>query len=293
MGGIHYAVVPLETKQSKFQRIDIVEMEPYGNTLILDGKIQSTSVDEFVYHENLVHVSMLTHPNPQNVLVLGGGEGATIREVFKHKTVKKCVMVDLDPDVVDMCKKHLPDMSAGAFGNRRLTLLHEDARKYIETTDEKFDVILSDVTDPLEGGTTQHLFSQEFFSLAKKVLNKNGLVTIQSTAVHPNLDISVMSASVRKTMAKVFKRVCTHTCFMYSFALEWSFTTASDTLDPSAVSENELEKRIRSRVKGKLRYMSASGFRRAVSLPSYLKDVLQKGKIIKDNEPLFAFVDRS
>jgi len=105
---------------TKYQRVAVVEFEDLGKALILDGKTQSTLYDEFIYHESLVHPAMITHPNPRKVLILGGGEGATAREVLKHRSVEEVVMVDIDEDVIKISKEYLPEMNQGVFENPKL-----------------------------------------------------------------------------------------------------------------------------------------------------------------------------
>lgn len=125
----HYKIDKiLASCQSKWQSVDVCDLKPFGRALIIDGLIQSTQVDEFVYHECLVHPSMLHHPNPQTVFIGGGGEGSTAREVLRHKSVTKCVMVDIDSEVVQFCKDHLPE-NTEAFADPRLELVIEDAQK--------------------------------------------------------------------------------------------------------------------------------------------------------------------
>merc|ERR1719203_2782113 len=121
----------LGSTTSKFQTVDLVDLEPFGRSLVIDGLMQSCRVDEFVYHECLVHPAMLMHPAPKNVYIGGGGEGSTAREVLRHKTVEKCVMVDIDKDVVDFCREHLPE-NKEAFADPRLELVIEDAKVVLE-----------------------------------------------------------------------------------------------------------------------------------------------------------------
>ena len=116
---LHAIEGTLYSGRTKFQSIEIMKSHSFGKVLVLDGKIQSSEVDEFVYHELLVHPPMLAHPNPEKVFIAGGGEGATLRELLRHPSVKKAVMVDIDADVIKVCKKYLPEYSAGAFADKR------------------------------------------------------------------------------------------------------------------------------------------------------------------------------
>ncbi|WP_243671364.1 hypothetical protein [Vulcanisaeta sp. JCM 16161] len=152
---------------TKYQRIAIVEFEDLGKALVLDGKIQSSLYDEFVYHESLVHPAMITHPHPRKVLILGGGEGATAREVLKHRGVEEVIMVDIDDEVIRLVKEYLPEMSQGAFDNPKLKLILQDGRKFLEESRDRYDVIVLDLTDPLEGGPSYLLYTIEFYSIVK------------------------------------------------------------------------------------------------------------------------------
>ena len=142
----------LNSTQSKFQTVDVVDLAPFGRALLIDGLMQSSQVDEFVYHESLVHPAMLMHTRPTTVYIGGGGEGSTAREVLRHASVERCVMVDIDPDVVRFCRDHLTE-NAAAFADPRLDLRIDDARAVLEKSpDVKYDVIIMDLDDPLEGG---------------------------------------------------------------------------------------------------------------------------------------------
>ena len=129
---------------------------------------------------------MTAHANPRRILVAGGGEGATIREVLRHTSAEDVVMVDLDRDVVDLCKAHLPNHHQGAFNDPRVTLLHEDALAYLEASTVPFDIVIIDVPDPLEGGPAYLLYTVEFYELVRSRLAPGGLMVAQSGAHRPN-----------------------------------------------------------------------------------------------------------
>ena len=144
----------LSSCESKWQTVDVVDLECFGKSLMIDGLIQSCTVDEFVYHESLVHPALLAHPCPKSVYIGGGGEGSTAREVLRHSTVERCVMVDIDEDVVRFCREHLPENSE-AFADPRLELIIDDAKAVLEKS-SGFDVIIMDLDDPLEGEAQRH-----------------------------------------------------------------------------------------------------------------------------------------
>jgi len=147
-GHMHAIARTLVEAQTKFQHVEIFQTAAYGKTLVLDGRIQSSQVDEFIYHEALVHPGMLTaEAAPRSALVIGGGEGATLREILRYPAVTRAVMVDIDQEVVELCKSHLPEMHRGAFDDPRTEVRHEDARAYLEQTKDRFDMITVDLDD--------------------------------------------------------------------------------------------------------------------------------------------------
>ncbi len=149
--------------KTPYHKVDLVELYALGKTLFLDNKIQSAQLDEAVYHEALVHPAMLSHPNPRKVLIMGGGEGATLREVLKHP-VEKAVMVDIDEQLVKLCEAYLPEWHRGSFYDERAEVIFADARSYVEEHEDKFDVVISDLTEPMEKGPSVMLFTREFYS---------------------------------------------------------------------------------------------------------------------------------
>ena len=136
-----------------------------GVCLVLDGKIQSSERDEFIYHEGLVQPAMIAHPGPETVFIAGGGEGATLREALSHQTVKKAVMVEIDGEVTALSRKYLPTLSRGAFKDKRAELHHADAREYLAKSKEKYDIIIIDLPDPIEEGPAYRLFTKEFYNI--------------------------------------------------------------------------------------------------------------------------------
>ena len=146
----HGIVEVLAQKTTPFQEMTIVRSGTYGKALVLDGKWQSSQGDEFLYHEPLVHVACVYHGNPKKVLILGGGEGATVREVLKWKSVENVTMVDIDGDVVEACKEHMPELHQGAFDDPRTNLVIGDALDCLDKSEGEWDVIISDLSDPLK-----------------------------------------------------------------------------------------------------------------------------------------------
>lgn len=164
--------------KTEHQDLVIFENERFGRVLALDGVVQTTEGDEFVYHEMMAHVPIMAHGVARRVLIVGGGDGGMAREVLKHRAVQRLVMVEIDRGVVDMSREHLPSLSAGAFDDPRLDLVIADGAKFVAETDERFDVIIVDSTDPV--GPGEVLFTAAFYAGCKRCLSPGGIVVTQN-----------------------------------------------------------------------------------------------------------------
>ncbi|MGB9824307.1 MAG: methyltransferase domain-containing protein [Candidatus Hydrothermia bacterium] len=213
-------------KNSEYQNILVAEIKGLGKALFLNKILQSVKLDERVYHETLVHPPFFFHPNPQKILILGGGEGATLREVLKHP-VTRVVMVDIDKDVVEISKKFLPEWSDGAYKDPRVEVVIADALQYVSETNEKFDIIISDLTDPFTDPLSLHSFTKNFFNLCKNVLREDGIICVQSGAMDPYFYKNFIT--VENNLKAVFKHVVPYARHIYSFFSMWGFHLASDT----------------------------------------------------------------
>ena len=160
------------------QDLVIFENAAFGRVMALDGVVQTTERDEFIYHEMMTHVPILAHGKVKRVLIIGGGDGAMLREVSRHPSVEQITMVEIDAGVVSFCKAHLPNHSAGAFDDARLNLVIDDGVNFVNQTEEKFDVIISDCTDPI--GPGESLFTSEFYAGCKNALNPGGIFVAQN-----------------------------------------------------------------------------------------------------------------
>jgi len=281
---LHSIIEVLYRGQTKFQSIEIIRTGSFGKCLVLDGKIQSSEVDEFIYHEALVQPAMITHPRPETIFIAGGGEGATLREVLSHNTVKRAVMVDIDEEVIALCKKFLPEHSQGAFEDTRTELHHTDARDYLAKCGEAFDIIIIDLTEPIEEGPAYLLYTQEFYQLARDRLTANGIITVQagSAAFTELLSFS----SVFNTLKSVFPKVYPYQIDVPSFGGPWGFCFASPNLDP-IMSTSEIDGRISARSLDNLKFYDGLSHQAMFSIPKHLRaDLFKQTRLITDNEPL-------
>ncbi len=274
--------------RSKFQSIDIINTGSFGVCLVLDGKIQSSEADEFIYHEALVHPAMLTHPQPENVFIAGGGEGASLREILAHKTVKKAVMVDIDEEVVSLCRRFLPSWHQKAFDDLRVELHFADARKYLEESSDKFDVIIIDLVDPLEQGPARLLYTREFYQVVKQKLGPNGIMSVQAEpAEWRNLD---NFTAITSTLRSVFPITHPYQVHVPSFLGLWGFVVASQSLDPPDLTPDEIDARISTRISKKLKSYDGLTHQAMFTIPKHIRQQLAVSKrIITDKQPISAY----
>jgi len=273
-------------KQTKFQYMEIIRTGSFGKCLVLDGKIQSSEVDEFIYHEALVQPAMLTHPCPETVFIAGGGEGATLREVLSHSTVKRAVMIDIDEEVIAVCKRLLPDHSRGAFEDKRTELHHVDARDYLAKCGEAFDIIIIDLPEPIEEGPAYLLYTQEFYRLVRDRLTANGIISVQAGSA--SLTELLSFSSVNNTLKSVFPIVCPYQTDVPSFGGPWGFCLASLSLNPVLLSATEIDSRISARSLNGLKFYDGLSHQGMFSLPKYLRSELsEQTRFITDKEPLY------
>jgi spermidine synthase len=287
-GHVHGIDTLVYSKQTAFQRMEIIDTLSYGRCLMLDGKMQSSESDEFIYHEALVHPALLTHPNPESVFVVGGGEGATLREILRYPSVKKAVMVDIDQEVVLSCKEHLPAWHSGAFDDPRTTLGYQDARHWLEETNDTYDIIIIDISEPVEEGPAYLLYTKEFYTLVTERLSPDGIISLQAgTTSAKNL---LNFTSVYQTLRQAFPVVTGYHASIPSFGLPWGFMLASKRFDPREISQKEIDQRIAARITGELLYYDGETHQGQFMLPKHVRLQMEKqDRIIEDNHPLFTY----
>ena len=217
----------LFSKQSDFQKVEIFETEStLGRVLTLDDLMMTTEGDEFHYHEMIVHIPMMQHKKPESVLVIGGGDGGTVREVLKHKTVKKVVMCEIDGMVIDACKEFLPTLSC-KLDDERVDIRVEDAIEFIKGKTNEYDIILIDSTDPM--GPGEGLFTDEFYTNVKHALKDGGIMVAQSEGPFVNEEIKKMYIQLKR----VFPLCTPYTSNMQTYpGGYWAWAFCSQSVKP-------------------------------------------------------------
>ena len=256
----------LVSKQTPFQKLEIFETESaLGRVLTLDDLMMTTEGDEYHYHEMIAHVPMMHHKDPKSVLVIGGGDGGTVREVLKHDTVERVVLCEIDGDVVEECKKYLPTIAC-QLDNPKVEVLVEDAIEYIKDKEDEFDIVLIDSTDPM--GPGEGLFTDEFYNNVKRSLKKGGIVAAQSESPFVNKE------EIRKMytqLKRVFPIVSTYTSNIPTYpGGYWAWAFCSEDVKPLSYYD---ERRAADIIKTCKIYNKDYHMAR-FALPNYLKELL-------------------
>lgn len=214
--------------KSSFQKVEVVQTTGHGRMLLNDDLVMITERDEFVYHDMITHPMLFVHPNPKRVLVIGGGDGGTAREVLRHKAVEKVDMVEIDDMVVQACREFIPQTAVGMKEDPRFELFIEDGVKFVKETKNKYDIVIVDSTDPI--GPAQPLFGPEFYEDINKCLNPDGIVVSQGESPFYNVDTQ---SSMVKILNGIFPivRYLNFSNLTYPGGL-WSFSVASKKLHP-------------------------------------------------------------
>lgn len=260
----------LFSEQTRYQKVEVFETDTWGNLMTIDGMVMLSEKDEFVYHEMLAHVGMFSHPNPENVLIIGGGDGGTAREVLRHPSVKKVDMVEIDEAVVRASKEFLPQV--GAWNDPRLNVLFEDGIAFVKNAEAQYDVVIIDGSDPV--GPAEGLFEKEFFEYCYSALKEKGVLTGQTespwvTEYHPSIK------QVFDALGEVFVHSFMYLGFIPLYpAGMWSFAYASKGIRPNQEAVHE---RIQSGMKDfgdQLKYYNEDIHQGSFALPNFVAEII-------------------
>ena len=250
--------------QSAFQLVGVADTPEFGRMLILDGVFQTSIKDEFVYHEMIVHVPLLTHPQPQRVLIIGGGDGGSAREALKHPAVKQLDMVEIDGMVVDVCKKYLPEIATALTGNDpRFNLIIGDGIAHVAAHPDYYDVIIVDCSDPV--GPGEGLFTAAFYQSLHESLKSDGLFVQQTESPWYHQPLISYIHNEIKTLFPITQMYLAHIP-LYPGGMH-SFIIGSKCYEPSAADTSRLPDLA-------LRYLNSGYFQAAFALPEFVKKLL-------------------
>jgi len=253
----------LVTEKTDFQDLAIIDTEQFGRMLVLDGMVQTTVADEFVYHEMITHVPLNTHPDPKKVLVIGGGDGGTIREVIKHPKVEKAVLVEIDRRVVELSQEYLPEISCG-LSDPKVEVIIDDGIKHVADNPDTYDVIMVDSTEPV--GPAVQLFSAEFYRSIFRSLKADGLFVAQTESPFFNDDLI---RQVYRSIAGIFPVTKLYLASVPTYPSGlWSFTMGSKKYDPEQVGAGQVHQY-------PTRYYNAGVHQGCFKLPQFVAGLLK------------------
>ena len=255
--------------ESPYQRVEVFDTHQFGRLFRLDGRLMTSEGDEFFYHECMTHPAALAHPAPETVLVIGGGDGGSSEELFKHPSIKRIVMAELDPAVIEVARTYLGAIHRGSLDDPRLEIRVGDGYEYVRTTPERFDMIVLDLTDP--DTPAFKLYSEEFFRMCQRCLKPGGMLTL-------HLGSPVYQAdTVRRTAAnlrKVFRHVAPLSVFIPLYGSLWCLAVASDTVDPRTVPVEVIAQRMVERGLNDFRYYHPTLHNALFALPVFVQELV-------------------
>jgi spermidine synthase len=255
---------------SDSQELVLFQNAMFGRVLALDGVIQTTEADEAIYHEMMVHVPLLTHDHPRSVLVIGGGDGGSLREIVKHPHIERIVLVEIDKSVIEFSQQHLPKLSNHAFEDPRIMIAIADGAQFVKDCKEQFDVIICDSTDPIGPGKV--LFTSEFYGDCKKLLTKNGIFVNQNGV--PFLQKEEMTNTLINRKPH-FKHVTFYTATIPTYVGgPMAFGWASDK--KYRVSESVLQERMDKLKSKDFFYYTPAVHKASFILPNYMLKTIQE-----------------
>ncbi len=248
--------------KSQYQKIEIFDTEKFGRILILDGMVQLSTKQEFVYHEILTHPAFFYHPKPKNILIIGGGDGGVLREVVKYP-VKEIFLVDIDKKVTEVSKKYLPSVSKRAFKDKRLKIFNEDALNFVKKYKNYFDIIIDDLTDPT--GPSISLWQTKFFKDILYALKDDGIAAFQTAYLKEKF-----AKKSRARIKKVFPFFKIHKAYVGCFPFdEHTFSFGSKKINFDQFSLKMIKEKFQ-KLKIKTKYYSPEIHFASIVLPKYL-----------------------
>jgi len=256
----------IEKFRSSFQDVEVHDSKHFGKLFRLDGHFMTSEKDEFFYHENLVHMAALSHPNPRRALIVGGGDGGSAEELLKHPSMQAVTLAEIDAAVVDISRKHLGNVHRGSLDDPRVDLRIEDGFAYVRGATEKFDLIVLDLTDP--GGPSMPLYTVDFYRACAARLEPGGAMTlhIASPIAHPDR-IRAGLLSLRQA----FPLVRPYLASIPLYGGLWMMACCSAKLDPATVPSREIDRRIAERGIRDLQYYNGSVHSAALALPNFVR----------------------
>jgi spermidine synthase len=263
--------------QTKFQEMYIVESGAYGKALVLDNRWQTCTADEFLYHEPLVHTPCVLQGHPKRILIAGGADGGAAREALKWNCVEEVLLVDIDEDAVKACRQWLPEIHQGSLDDPRVRIQIADAFEFIQSARD-WDVIIADLTDPIESGPAYKLFTREFFEFCRKALAPGGVFINQAGSLSPPI-ISPF-ARTAKTIGSVFAQTAVVSVHVPTYGSPWGLLVASDREINSHPDPQHVDECLRQQTSGQLRMFDGQTLLGLLQPAKHVRDAVAKETVI-------------
>lgn len=262
-------------KRSTYQDIAVVESKNFGNVLILDSFFQTSEKDEFLYHEALVHVPMITHKAPKEVLIVGGGDGGSAEEVLKHPSVQSCVLAEIDKEVIEASRKYLSTIHKNCFDDKRMQVYMENGIDFIKKNDGLYDIIILDITDPL--GASPPLYTEDFYNAAKERLFPGGLISLHfgSVTYDPKQARRILS-----TLTGVFGKVKPYLNYVPLYGGIMGFILCGEAF--KILHVKEVAERLQERDLPNLKLFNPQIYQALFAIPNFVKDILKGSFTLKN-----------
>ena len=256
----------LESFHSQYQHVEVHDSVPFGRLFRLDGHFMTSEKDEFFYHENLVHIAALAHPNPQRALIVGGGDGGSAEELLKHPSITHVTIAEIDGAVLDISRRHFHAVHRGALDDPRVSVRVEDGFRFVRDAREHYDLVVLDLTDP--GGPSTALYTPEFYDACAARLTPQGAMTmhVASPIAH--------GARIRETLAHLrgaFARVVPYLTSVPLYGGLWMMVCCAPRLDPREQPAAAIDERIAQRRLQHLQYVNGDTYRAALALPNFVR----------------------
>jgi spermidine synthase len=267
--GVYFEGALVESLQTPLQLIEVFDTPALGKLMRIDGANMTSERDEFFYHEALIHPAAITHADPRKVLIIGGGDGGSAEEVLKHPSVEHVLVAELDQGVIDIARKYFHAVHHDVFANPKLELRIGDGAALVRTTTDRFDLVYLDLTDP--DGPAEALYTQSFQADLKKTLAPGGALVmhIGSAFSHPDRVLGSLA-----NLRRVFSLVVPYFVHIPIYGATWGFAVASDTLDPGAISAEEIETRLQERRIVDRQLYNGDMHQAMLALPGYIRTLI-------------------
>lgn len=273
-------------KRTAIQEVGIIKSKTMGEIILIDDSPQSVAVDEFIYHETLVHPAVITFGKPKKVFIAGGGEGCLIRELLKYKFIESIVQCDIDKEAIEIFDKYLYHWHKGSYHDKRVKMIYKDARTCLENSKDIFDIIIVDITAPISGGPSWRLFTKEFYEVVFNRLSTRGVLTFQAQSA--NINNLECFCTLINTLNKVFPVVRPMHAVEISMGGDWGYILCSKGNDPKNITKEEIKKCIEDN-KLELSFYDEEIHSLIFQFPKYFYNFIKKHKEISTDKNPFKY----